>query len=249
MYLNIKVKESDQAFLNIFFREHPSHPLKVVRLTSHPFGLSSSPYVAMKVVHQHAQERMERYPLTKRVIENCAIVDDFIVSGDHVPQLKSTRQQLQNMLDEIKMPLHKMASNHPDILQGVPEDKIAKTKTVGEDDVEQSSVMPTIKTLGVVWNSQADTLAIQFQPKHLDSDLTLRMVVSEGGRYYDPLGITLPVVMTMQDSATVLLGRKHPMGRSATLTSAITMEEMGKSGPRHCDNPCTTSHKKPHESP
>ena len=197
MYLNVKVQKSDQAFLNIFFREHASQPIKVVRLTSHPFGLSSSPYVAMKVVHQHARERLERYPLTQRVVEKCAIVDDFIVSGDNVSQLRSTQQQLQKMLAEIQMPLHKMASNHPDILEGVPKEKIAKTKTVGEDDtVEQNASMPTIKTLGVTWNSHADTLAIHFQPKYLESNLTLRMVVSEGGRYYDPLGLTLPVVMT-----------------------------------------------------
>ena len=197
MYLNVKVAPEDHKFLNIFFREHPSHPLKVVQLTSHPFGLSSSPYVAMRVVQKHAHERREQYPLTQTTVQKCAIVDDFIVSGDSADALQKTREQLQQLLAEIQMPLHKMASNHPGILTGIEPEKIAKAKTMGEDDtVDPDSTMPTIKTLGITWNSHADILAVNYQPRHADGVFTLRKVVSEGGRYYDPLGLTLPVIMT-----------------------------------------------------
>ena len=196
MYLNVKVPEKDQPFLSIFYREHSAQPLRAVQLTSHPFGLSSSPYVAMKVVQQHAEKNAHVYPLAKRVVDKCVIVDDFIVSHDDPAILRQTLKELQALLKNIGMTLHKMASNEATILTDIPPEQIAKSKVLGEDEIVEDKRFPTIKALGIIWNAERDTLAILFAPKHTHELLTLRKLVSDGGRLYDPLGLALPVSMT-----------------------------------------------------
>ena len=198
MYLNVKVPERDQAYLCLFFREHEDKPLRVVQLSSHPFGLASSPYVAMRAVLRHAQLRKQQYPLAAQAVAEHVIVDDFIVAGDNENVLKETLVQLQALLQEIGMGIHKVASNSAVVINTVEPDKVAKSVELGEvsdSTQEHQDGLPTIKTLGVIWNAKSDQLRVGFKPKYLNSDLTLRNIVSDGGRLFDPLGLVLPVTM------------------------------------------------------
>ena len=196
MYLNVKVAVEDRKFLGMFFRESPLEQLKIVQFTSHPFGLTSSPYVAMRTVSKHALEHEERFPLAKRAVLTSVIVDDFIVAGDDLNVLADTLKQLESLLEDIGMGVHKVAASHEEILRHVDGEKIAKTLEIGgETAVCQESCLPTVKTLGMVWNARTDMLQITFKPKHEQGSLTLRKIVSDGGRLYDPLGMVLPVTM------------------------------------------------------
>ena len=197
MYLNVKVPVQDQPFLCMFYREMDHHPIRVLQLSSHPFGLSSSPFVAMRVVAHHAADTQSLYPLAAAAVKENVIVDDFILSHDDPQQLYTVRSELEAMLAGIGMQVHKMAANHPLILRGVSPEKIAQSKELGEEDLPAPTVgMPTIKTLGLVWSAREDTLTIQFQPKYKNGNLTLRQIVSDGGRLYDLLGLGLPISMT-----------------------------------------------------
>ena len=197
MYLNIKVPPEDQRYLCMFFRESETLPLRVIQLSSHPFGLTSSPYVAMRVVAKHAEDRKQLYPLALRAVEEHVIVDDFIISDDDPEILSNTLKQLTGVLQEIGMNIHKIASNAPQVLQSISPDKIAKSMTLGQsaETEDEHAALPTIKTLGVVWNGEADEFSICFQPRYDNENLTLRKVVSDAGRLFDPLGLVLPVTM------------------------------------------------------
>ena len=196
MYLNVRVAEEDRKFLGMFFRENSQAPLQVVQFASHPFGLASSPYVAMRTVARHAQLNEDIFPLAAEAVHHSVIVDDFIVAGDDKEQLTATLNQLKALLTNIGMDVHKVAASHEDILASIEEEKIAKTLELGgEHTIQTDCPLPTVKTLGVVWNARADTLHVSFKPKHEHDSLTLRKIVSDGGRLYDPLGIVLPVAM------------------------------------------------------
>ena len=95
------------------------------------------------------------------------------------------------------MGVHKIAANHRIITNGVDPERVAKSVEIGDTiDTTGSANMPVIKTLGIVWNTNNDEVHIRFKPRHMDDTLTLRRVVSDGGRLYDPLGLILPVTMT-----------------------------------------------------
>ena len=197
MYLNVKVKPEDRKYLGMFFRESSNDPLKIVQLLSHPFGLTSSPYVAMGVVQHHATLRKQMYPLAKQAVDHSVIVDDFIVAGDNIAQLASTLEELEALLTEMKMDIHKVATSHPSIVKNIAEHKIAKTMQLGADAEDASSPrLPVVKTLGLVWTTEMDTLHLEFKPRFSNDTLTLRKVVSDGGKLFDPLGLALPVAMT-----------------------------------------------------
>ena len=196
MYLNVKVRPADRKYLGMYYRPQSSDNLQVLQLSSHPFGLTSSPYVAMGVVKHHAEQRQVTYPLAKQAVDTHVIVDDFIVSGDNVTRLRDTLTQLEGLLSEIGMGVHKIAASHHTIVKGIEPEKIAKSMRLGgEGDLDWTST-PTVKTLGVVWDTETDIMRLEFKPRWIQDDLTLRMVVSDCGRFYDPLGLALPVLMS-----------------------------------------------------
>ena len=196
MYLNIRVADRDRDYLCIFFRERPWKPLRVARLNSHPFGLSSSPFVAMKAVQHHASLRKELYPKADQAVREAVLVDDFVLSGNSPSELKTTIEEVQSLVAEMGMELHKFAASHQQIISHVPRERIAKSKVLGEEETSEEHALPTVKTLGLTWDAEDDTFAVNFHPKFETGTLTLRKVVSDGGRLYDPLGLILPVAMT-----------------------------------------------------
>ena len=197
MYLKVKVAPNDQAYLGLFFREESHRPIEILKLTSHPFGLKSSPYVAMRTVQRYAEHNRQRFPLAAKAVDGHVIVDDFLVSGDDWESLKNTLKELESMLQEIGMGIHKIAASDIRILEGIEPSKIAKTVELGDQETwESRNNLPSVKTLGLVWESCSDSLAISFSPRHEHEELTLRKVVSDGGRLFDPLGLTLPVAMS-----------------------------------------------------
>ena len=94
------------------------------------------------------------------------------------------------------MEVHKIAGNHPFILEGLPPESIASAKALGEEETSEHEKRLTVKTLGLKWHAEDDTLAVCFRALHQGPKLTLRNVVSDGGRLYDPLGLTLPIAMS-----------------------------------------------------
>ena len=129
MYLNVRVCPKDRPYLGMFFREGSNQPLKTIQLTSHPFGLTSSPYVAMQVVNQHAENCKQTHPLAAKAVSDGVIVDDFVISGDDLTTLQRTLVEVENLLEDICMGVHKIAASHPYIVQHVAEHKIAKGAT------------------------------------------------------------------------------------------------------------------------
>ena len=197
MYLNVRVNLADRKFLGMFFREANHMPMRTLQFTSHPFGLTSSPYVAMGVVKHHAQLRRDVFPLAHQAVETSVIVDDFVVAGNDPELLHHTLTQIEALLKEVGMGTHKVAANHKGIVRNVQPDRIAKSVEIGEEESSPTvTATPTIKTLGMIWETSNDVLSLSYKPKHTGSELTLRKIVSDGGRLYDPLGIALPVAMT-----------------------------------------------------
>ena len=135
MYLNVRVKPADRQFLGLFFREATHMPLQTLQFTSHPFGLTSSPYIAMGVVDHHARNRHESYPLAASAVKTSVIVDDFVVSGDDPESLYLTLSQIEALLKEVGMGTHKIAANHRDITRSIPPERIAKSVEIGEEEV------------------------------------------------------------------------------------------------------------------
>ena len=68
----------------------------MLRLT---FGVSSSPFVATKVLHQLAADHRIEYPEASQVILNTFYVDDCLSGAHTIEQAIVLRQQLCDLQD------------------------------------------------------------------------------------------------------------------------------------------------------
>ena len=195
MFLNIKVSPEDRPYLRVFYREKGSKELKVYQFTVHAFGLSSSPCVAMTAVQQHAKKFGDKWPIAEKAVRENSLVDDIWLMSDNKSELRSGIFEIQELMKNMGISVHKWGTNCPELLEGVPLEKRAKEVTLAEGEGA------AIKALGIVWNTEQD--AFRFPEGNPDlSPWTLRKMTSPGGQLFDPLVLlgpaTLPAKLLIQ---------------------------------------------------
>ena len=134
MFMRIKVRESDCPALRIFFRESPKEPLRVLEGRKHLFGLTCSPFVAVMTMKYHAEAKRSELPVAREIVVNDMMVDDFCISGASLAHLARARQEMEELCASMGMRIHKYASNHPILLEGLGEKDIAKTIEIGDPE-------------------------------------------------------------------------------------------------------------------
>ncbi|XP_063368229.1 uncharacterized protein LOC134656603 [Cydia amplana] len=94
MHRNILVRESDRDFQRILWRQSPEEPLRDYRLRTVTFGVSSSPYLALRTIKQLAHDEAERFPLASPVLLNDVFVDDVVTGADTIAEALALQQEL-----------------------------------------------------------------------------------------------------------------------------------------------------------
>ena len=98
-------------------------------------------------------------------------------------------QQINKLSSEVGFHVRKWISNCPEILADVPQcDRAA------EIDLEKC-IMPLIKTLGVLWQTDNDVFTFKYTQPPDDFELTIRNVLKKTATIYDPLGILAPYII------------------------------------------------------
>lgn len=77
MYRQINLVPEHQRFQRVLWRDCPSQNIKTFELTTVSFGVTSSPYLALRVVKQLAQDEVIKFPTAAKFIENSMYVDDL----------------------------------------------------------------------------------------------------------------------------------------------------------------------------
>lgn len=189
MYLQVVVDERDVEYQRIVWRDNPSEAIKDFCLTRLTFGTSSAPYIAIKTLHQLAEYEQQVYPNAATVIRKDAYVDDVISGGDDLQSAIELQQQLLRMLRKGGFDLKKWASNHPKILEQVPEaDREIKLPIELHDGC-------SVKTLGIAWNASSDSFGFKLSLDQGQQNFTKRIVLSTVAKLFDPIGLVAPVVV------------------------------------------------------
>ena len=61
MYRQVKLHEEDRLFHKILWRENSNDPIKVYKLNTLTFDTASSPFLAVRTLHQLAEDERENY--------------------------------------------------------------------------------------------------------------------------------------------------------------------------------------------
>ena len=85
MYREVKLAAEDKDLHRFLRRESPQEPVRDYRMTRVTFGVSASPYLAVRTLQQTAADHGEEHPrATQQILENF-YVDDYL-GGAETPQ-------------------------------------------------------------------------------------------------------------------------------------------------------------------
>ena len=227
MFLRLNLREEDRKYVRFFYRPTPQDELKVWQFTSHVFGLTSSPCVAILTLKHHAAKRKDEFPLAHQLTTLDTMVDDVLSSLQNERTLLKAYEELTDLYEDMGLVSHKWASNSKQLMQRIPEGAQAKSVSFGDIDrsVDESLY---IRTLGMLYCCTPDVFKFVYKPHIYDADdWTLRRMASNTGSLYDPLQLLIPV--TVRGKLYVQTGWRYELG-----WDTLAPESLGKLMSDYC---------------
>lgn len=184
MYRMIQVNPSHRQFQKILWRNSPSDPLETYLLNTVTYGTASASFSAIRTLNQLTLDEEQFFsPEIIATVRKDFYVDDLLSGGDDIEQVANLVQEVTKLLSRGSFKLHKWYSNDPNIFSDTA------TDTVVDIDVDD-----TIKTLGLLWQPNSDEFIFSVHPPSSEK-LTKRIVLSEIGKIFDPLGLINPITL------------------------------------------------------
>lgn len=187
MFRQVLIKESDQLFQLIFWRENEKMPLQVYQLTTVTYGVTSSPYLANRVIQQLIIDEGKNHPLAATALKDQIYVDDALLGSNSVENAQQLKDDVVQLLKKGGFELRKWSSNNPLLLQSIPEDH--REKPIGFRAPEQ----PVHSVLGLKWSPNEDVFSYSVGTDKIKETPTKRTVLSVISQIYDPSGWLTPV--------------------------------------------------------
>ncbi|KAJ0174495.1 hypothetical protein K1T71_009603 [Dendrolimus kikuchii] len=204
MYRQILIRSQDRAFQHILWRNEPSEPLQEHELKTITYGISSSPYLAIRTLRQLAEDHGATFPHAAQVLREDTFMDDITTGCSSVDEAIKLKEDLISLLKLGQFELRKWSSNTPQILTDIPAEHCQAPKIFSELNDESY-----LKILGIKWDPVCDRFTYSFSNK-FNVEFTKRSILSIIARIFDPLGWIAPIVF----SAKVLLQEIWYLGLS-----------------------------------
>uniref|UniRef100_A0A1B0CP41 Integrase catalytic domain-containing protein n=1 Tax=Lutzomyia longipalpis TaxID=7200 RepID=A0A1B0CP41_LUTLO len=182
MYLQTLLDPKNLDFVRFVFRDSPDEPIRDFRFRTLCFGVATSPFLATRALLQLVLDEGDEFPLAAQIVKSNFYVDDCPASVPELHQIIELKNQLTQLMKRAGLSLAKFKSNCPELLE---ENCLSQESLDFENE--------TMKTLGMIWNSIADTF--QFEVSSVDSSVaTKRTIMSVIARIFDPIGLISPIV-------------------------------------------------------
>ena len=194
MYSQVALSPADRDLHRFIWRASPSEPLSEYRMCRVTFGVSASPYLAVKTLQRTARDHGGDYPSATHHILHSFYVDDFLGGADSTQEAVQLFHQLREVLLKGGFNLTKWRSSSKEVLQQIPAE--LQEPTLIKDFTSMQS--PTIsKALGLVWDADRDVMspAINVSPTYTT---TKRGIYRDVSKTYDVLGWIAPTVILMK---------------------------------------------------
>ena len=192
MYREVQLSEADKDLHRFVWREDPSSPVKDYRMTRVTFGVSASPFLAVRTLQQTADEHGEEYP--KATQRHSFYVDDFLGGADSPEDAVMLFQQIREILQKGGFHLRKWRTSSTEVLSHIPQD------LQESNPVKRSTAINNLtqsKALGLLWDSQSDVMSPTISNDHISSP-TKRGLTSSIFKTYDILGWISPTILQMK---------------------------------------------------
>ena len=108
--------QSSERDLHRFLLADEHDQLQDYRMMRLTFGVSSSPFMATRVLLQLANDYEQEYPRAAQIIRHSFYVDDCLMGADSEKDAQDLQQEVTNLVSKGKMTLRKWRSSSQEVL-------------------------------------------------------------------------------------------------------------------------------------
>ncbi|CAI6350178.1 unnamed protein product [Macrosiphum euphorbiae] len=191
MFRQIKVTPEHHQYQRLLYRFSLAEPVSEFEMTTVSFGQRSSPFLAIRTLHQLVEDEAKQYPEVRQVVREDMYVDDVATGSDSVENGLELQRNLSLVMGKGQFELRKWSSNSRALLEAVPSSH-RQTDPVTFDVTEGG----TTNVLGLKWIPNLDKLSYNVRPNPVR--YSKRAILSEIARIYDPLGLLSPVTTELK---------------------------------------------------
>ncbi|XP_018301866.1 uncharacterized protein [Mycetomoellerius zeteki] len=184
MYLQIQLHKDDRRYQQILWRKN--NKIATFRFNTLTFGVSSSPFLAIRTLHKLADDEGPAYPRAAKAVKEHFYVDDLITGADTIDEARAIRDEVIVLLTRGGFTIRQWASNEERVINDLATGALHVGFTFDGDR--------SLKTLGVTWCARNDEIRYSVRSIEITRQLTKRRVLSEIAKIYDPLGLLGPIV-------------------------------------------------------
>ena len=231
MFHQVNVVPEHSDALRFLWRTGDSEsPPEVFRMKVHIFGGVWSPSCCNYVLRRTADDNVTAFSLEAvNTVRRNFYVDDCLKSVSSTDAAIELVKELCQLVAQGGFRLTKWLSNDRRVLQSIPEEEVvAEVRHLDLDN--DSDDLPVEHVLGVLWNSESDTIGYEISVP--ERRMTRRGILSAVSSVYDPLGFISPFILPAKKMIQELCRRSISWDEnlpSDILTSWMKwMEDLGK---------------------
>ncbi|XP_039309629.1 uncharacterized protein LOC113004665 [Solenopsis invicta] len=185
MYLQVLLQDNDRRYQRFLWRTNDN--VETYQINKLAFGVSSSPFLAIRVLQKLADDEAHAFPIAARVIKSHLYVDDLLSGADSIEEARAIRDEIIALLARGGFSIRQWAANDERIVNDLATSVLHAKFTFNEDR--------SFKTLGITWSTDGDELRYSINPIKITERITKRNILSEIAKIYDPLGLLGPVIL------------------------------------------------------
>ncbi|XP_055527419.1 uncharacterized protein LOC129720032 [Wyeomyia smithii] len=189
MYRQVLMQPCDVPYQKILWRFSSTKPIQEYELLTVTYGLAPSSFLATRTLQQLANDEGMRYPSAEPMLRKHFYVDDCLAGAQSIEEAIRLRDELIELLKKSGFALRKFAFNKLELLNGLSAEQIGTQSSL------TFAAHEMVKTLGIGWEPERDTLQFNSSVKHSPGHVTKRSILSAISQLFDPLGLIAPIII------------------------------------------------------
>jgi len=185
MYRQVILHEDDRRYQRILWSRDGA--VRTFQLNVLTFGVSSSPFLAIRVIERLAEDKRQSYPRAADILKSHLYVDDLLTGAETILEARIIRDEIIELLARGGFIIRQWASNDERIINDLEAKALHANFTLNADR--------ELKTLGVMWNAQDDEICYKTKSIKCLERTTKRVILSKIAKIFDPIGLLGPVVL------------------------------------------------------
>lgn len=183
--ISVLISDDDKKYKKILW--FVNDEIKTFNLNAVTFGVASAPFLAIRCLHQLADDEENNFPLAANILRNDMYIDNMLTGTYSKKDAKEICHQMRNILKTAGMNMRQWASNDSDVLGNIDIKDLDANFCLNENN--------SLKTLGIYWEAKSDVFVYEINTIILDKQITKRKSLSEIAKIFDPLGLLGPIIL------------------------------------------------------